>query len=184
VDLIIKASAVARREAEFQTVIVGTGKDESEFRGLVRKLGLERTVIFTGLAAYGDMPYLYNAADVYIGAGVAELQGIAVTEAMATGLPVLAADAVALPELVKDGDNGFLFELDQNSLASGMLRILAQPLDWPRMGENSLARIQPHDSPMVLAQLEALYLEAIAAARESPANPPVFSKTTGGVKPL
>jgi glycosyltransferase involved in cell wall biosynthesis len=147
-------------------------------------LGLERTVIFTGLAADGDMPYLYNAADVYIGAGVAELQGIAVMEAMATGLPVLAADAVALPELVKDGDNGFLFELDQDSLVSGMLRMLAQPLDWPRMSENSLARIQPHDSPRVLAQLEELYLEVIASGRNCPADAPLYSKNTGDVKPL
>jgi glycosyltransferase involved in cell wall biosynthesis len=182
--LIIKASAMARREAEFQTLIVGTGRDEAEFRGLARKLGLEGTVIFTGLVGDVDLPYLYNVADVYIGAGIAELQGIAVMEGMATGLPVLAADAVALPELVGDGDNGFLFEPDPEALAARMLRILGDPADWRRMGKNSLARIQPHDSPRVLAQLEELYREAIAAGQESPASPVRYTKITGDVKPF
>jgi glycosyltransferase involved in cell wall biosynthesis len=183
VDLIIKASALARREAEFQTVIVGTGKDEAEFRGLARKLGLEGTVILTGFVPDGDLTALYNSADVYIGAGIAELQGIAVMEAMASGLPVLAANAVALPELVQDGENGYLFALDPGCLAARIRRILADPGDWPRMGENSLARIQPHDTSKVLAQLEDLYREAIAGGWESLARPPLYSKTTGEVKP-
>ncbi|HEU0021477.1 MAG TPA: glycosyltransferase, partial [Dehalococcoidia bacterium] len=154
VDLIIKASAIARKKTEFQTVIVGTGKDEAEFRGLARKLGLEGTVILTGFVPDEDLTYLYNVADVYIGAGLAELQGIAVMEAMATGLPVLAADAVALPELVEDGVNGFLFGPDREDLAARMLQMLAHPGDWPRMGEKSLVRIQPHDTTRVLGQVE------------------------------
>jgi hypothetical protein len=51
------------------------------------------------------------------------------------------------------------------------------------MGENSLARIQPHDTSKVLAQLEDLYREAIAGGWESLARPPLYSKTTGEVKP-
>jgi len=171
VDLIIEASAIARKQAEFQTVIVGTGKDEAQFRGLAGKLGLEGTVIVTGFVPDIDLTRLYNVADIYIGAGVAELQGIAVMEAMATGLPVLAADAVALPELVEDGENGFLFEPDQQVLAAHMRQMLAHRRDWARMGENSLARILPHDTPRVLAQVEEMYREVIAAGRKSRTSP-------------
>jgi glycosyltransferase involved in cell wall biosynthesis len=175
VDLIIRASAIARRKADFQTLFVGTGKDEAEFRGLARKLGLEGTVILTGFVPDGDLTHLYNAANVYIGAGIAELQGIAVMEAMATGLPVLAANAVALPELVENGENGFLFELDPEDLAARMLQMLASPRDWPRLGENSLTRIQPHDTPRVLAEVEELYREAVATARDRMASPALRS---------
>lgn len=167
VDLVIKASAIVREQAGFQTVIVGTGKDEAEFRELASRLALEGVVILTGYVPDEDLANLYNIADVYIGAGAAELQGIAVMEAMASGLPVLAANAVALPELVNDGENGFLFELNPGDLASKMLQMLAHRPDWPRMGEESLARIQPHDTPQVLAQVEELYREAIAAGRET-----------------
>jgi glycosyltransferase involved in cell wall biosynthesis/membrane protein DedA with SNARE-associated domain len=167
VHLIIKATANAAEKAAIQTVIVGKGKDEAEFRDLAQKLGLEGTVIFTGAIPDEDLCFLYNIADVYIGAGSAELQGMAVMEAMATGLPVLAANAVALPELVRDGENGFLFSLNEVDLTDKMLKILSQESKWQSMGEKSLSYIQAHDMQETLAQLEALYNEAIGIARAS-----------------
>jgi glycosyltransferase involved in cell wall biosynthesis len=120
-------------------------------------------VVFTGFVPNDDLPYLYSISNIYIGAGAAELQGIAVMEAMATGLPVLAANAVALPELVKDGENGYLFALDPADLADKMRKMLSQPESWQRMGEKSLACIQVHDTPYVLSQLEDLYRQVISS---------------------
>ncbi len=163
VDLILRATALVAQETQVQTVIVGTGRDEAEFKSLARKLGLGDSAVFTGFVPDDDLPYLYSIGDVYVGAGAAELQGIAVMEAMATGLPVLAANAVALPELVKDGENGYLFALDPADLADTMLKMLAQQESWQKMGEKSLACIQVHDTPYVLSQLEDLYREVISS---------------------
>jgi glycosyltransferase involved in cell wall biosynthesis len=167
VDLVLKATAAASQNADFQTVVVGKGKDETEFRSLARKLGLGDNVVFTGLVPDEELPYLYGLANVYIGAGAAELQGMAVMEAMAAGLPVLAANAVALPELVKDRENGLLFSLDTADLTEKMLQMLSQRERWLRMGQQSLAYIQVHDVNNVLSQLEDLYRETIDAKRES-----------------
>jgi glycosyltransferase involved in cell wall biosynthesis/membrane protein DedA with SNARE-associated domain len=167
VPLIIKATARVAEKTEVQTVIVGKGKDEAEFKALARKLGLDNTVIFTGAVPNEDVRSLYNIANVYIGAGSAELQGIAVMEAMATGLPILAANAVALPELVKDGENGFLFASNENDLADKMLKILSQEDKWKSMAENSLSYIQAHDMQQALSQFEALYYEALGMTRTS-----------------
>ena len=163
VPLILKATALVSQQEPVQTVIVGTGKDESEFRGLARRLQLGPAAIFTGLVPEEDLPYLYSLGDIYIGAGAAELQGMAVMEAMAAGLPVLAANAVALPELVRDGENGYLFDLDPRSLADRMLLLLDHREKWQEMGQRSLAYIQEHDTRHTLAQVEALYREVIAA---------------------
>jgi 1,2-diacylglycerol 3-alpha-glucosyltransferase len=168
VHLILKATALVLRAAPVQTVIVGTGKDQEEFRDLARRLELGPAAVFTGLVPEEDLPHLYCMGDVYIGAGAAELQGMAVMEAMAAGLPVLAADAVALPELVRDGHNGYLFALDPHSLADAMLKMLSQRESWPVMGARNLADIQVHDSHQVLAQVEDLYREVIASRRLSP----------------
>ncbi len=165
VDLIIRAVALAGRRADFQVVIVGKGQDEAKFRRLAQTLGLKDRVIFTEYVPDDELIHLYNIADVYIGAGAAELQGIAVMEAMAVGLPVLAANSMALPELVSDGDNGYLFQLEPHDLSSKMLQILAKKADWPRMGQRSLARIQPHDMPQALSQVEDLYADVIAARK-------------------
>jgi glycosyltransferase involved in cell wall biosynthesis len=165
VPLIIKATANVAEKTELQTVIVGKGKDEAEFKALARKLKLDDTVIFTGVVPDEDVRLLYNVADVYVGAGSAELQGIAVMEAMASGLPILAANAVALPELVSDGENGFLFSLNEDDLTDKMLKVLFQKDRWPSMGEKSLSYIQVHDMQETLSQFEVLYCEAIRKVR-------------------
>lgn len=165
VELILRAMALIATETPVQTVFVGTGRDAAEFKSLAHKLDLGDSAVFTGFVPDEDMPYLYSISDVYIGAGAAELQGIAVMEAMATGLPVLAANAVALPELVKDSENGYLFDLHPEDLADKMLKMLSQKESWQKMGEKSLAYIQVHDTPNVLSQLEDLYREVISAAR-------------------
>jgi glycosyltransferase involved in cell wall biosynthesis len=55
-----------------------------------------------------EFPALYRLADVYLITSPVELQSIATLEATASGLPVVAVRAAALPELVRDGHNGYL----------------------------------------------------------------------------
>ena len=163
VDLVINATAKASADAQVQTVIVGRGKDEAEFRELAARLGLGGTLVFTGYVPDEDLPLLYNVADVYIGAGAAELQGLAVMEGMASGLPILVANAVALPELLEEGANGFLFQPTVEDLARKMLLMLDHRERWESMGEHGLASMQRHDMLMVLAQVEELYRQMIAS---------------------
>ena len=73
-------------------------------------------------------------------------------EAMATGMPILAANAVALPELVEEGVNGYLFEATTEDLARKMLIMLEHRDRWTAMGENSMDRMRRHDMPSVLGR--------------------------------
>ena len=168
VDLIIRATAEAVVSADLQTVIVGKGRDEAEFRELARRLSPEGTCVFTGFVPDEDLNCLYALADVYIGAGAAELQGLAVMEAMAAGLPILAANSVALPELVEEGVNGLLFELNVDDLAARMLTMLERRNNWDEMGRDSKKAMRFHDMPGVLAQVEGLYEELVQSRSIAP----------------
>ena len=161
VDLIIRATAAAAASVDLQTVIAGKGRDEAEFRELARRLSLDGTCVFTGFVPDEDLDCLYALADVYIGAGAAELQGLAVMEAMAAGLPILAANSVALPELVEEDVNGLLFEPNVDDLAARMLMILERRSNWDEMGRRSREAMRLHDMPAVLAQVEQLYEELV-----------------------
>jgi hypothetical protein len=90
---------------------------------------------------------------------IAELQSIATMEAMASGRPVVAADAMALPHLVHDGDNGYLFPPnDVEVFADRLLKILtADKKELARLSENSLYLIQSHDIERTLNIFEGLY---------------------------
>src|SRR6202020_3053072 len=73
-----------------------------------RPCGGSARVRFPGFVADEDLPGLYRLAEVFAIASQAELQSLVTMAAMASGLPVVAADAGALAELVHPGENGFL----------------------------------------------------------------------------
>ena len=92
-------------------------------------------------------------------ASIAELQSIATMEAMASGLPIVAANAVALPHLVHDGENGYLFEPgDVDDLAAKLTTVLTPaPEERLRMQQASLEGVKVHDIQRTLDTFEALY---------------------------
>ncbi|MCL5733053.1 MAG: glycosyltransferase [Patescibacteria group bacterium] len=166
IDTLLKAAAIVLRRTPIQLILVGSGKNEQEFKDLANKLGIENKVIFTGRMDDGDLDRIYSLADVYMGTGTAELQGLSVMEAMAEGLPVIAANAVALPELVKDGYNGYLFKMNENDLADKIIKILSDKKRLKEMGENSFKAIQYHDVKNTIAKFVDLYKKIITEKRQ------------------
>jgi glycosyltransferase involved in cell wall biosynthesis len=80
-------------------------------------------------------------------------------EAMASGLPIVAADAMALPHLVHDGENGFLFEPeDVDEFAARLTDVLTMPEeDLLRLKRESLKIVEAHDIQRTLDTFEGLY---------------------------
>ena len=114
----------------------------------------------------------------------AELQSIASLEAMASGLPIVVADAMALPHLVDDGMNGYLFTPgDADDLAAKLTDVLTKSEDdYIAMRQASLKMIEPHDIERTLDTFEKLYRgEPVApqAADASAARPGV-AEARGG----
>ena len=90
-------------------------------------------------------------------------------EAMAAGRPVVAADAVALPHLVRPGLNGWLFPPgDVAMLAHRLGEVFRQPGALARMGTASRELIARHDVPASLATFETLYQVAIGSRTAQP----------------
>ena len=139
--------------------IVGGGDQRRNLEALTRELGLEQRVTFHGHTSDEDLRALYTRASVFAIASVAELQSIATMEAMASGLPIVAANAVALPHLVHDGENGYLFEPgDIPALAARLTDVLtAAPEARLRMQQASLDGVIVHDINRTLDTFEALY---------------------------
>jgi len=74
---------------------------------------------------------------------------------------VLGLNAVAIPELVKDGVNGYLFEKNAKDLAEKMLKILKNKDKMKKMSKNSLKIIKEHDFDKTLEKFEELYRKII-----------------------
>ena len=165
VQVLLDAAAGLTRDARI--VIVGTGPDQSRLQARARRLGLA-SARFLGRVPDRDLPQLYRLADVFAITSGAELQSLATMEAMATGLPVVAADAYALRELVRPGRNGFLVPPGRpGDLQAALDALLADPARRVAMGRDSLRLIAGHGRERSLAQWEALYCQLTASSRRS-----------------
>lgn len=100
-----------------------------------------------------------------------EVQSLPTLQAVATGLPVVAADAVALPELVQDGVNGFLVPpADPEAMANAMLRILVDRPVATEMGQASLSVARSYAEEHTFEAYESLYRRL--AGRQPPRHRP------------
>lgn len=174
-DLVLRALPAIVEATDAQLVLVGMGKLRRRLEVMARSTGMSDHVTFTGFVPDEELADVYDIGDVFVMAGTAELQSIATMEAMASGLPVLAVDATALPELVRDGDNGYLFEDgDSDTLARRAVEILSDPRLRARMGRRSLQIISAHDERRTLGKYEALY-------RKIMDDPPPASAAGNGI---
>lgn len=157
-DVLLYAMKQLSRD-DVQLVIAGHGTEREKLENLTKELELGERVHFTGYIPRDDLPLLLNSVDVFTMPSQAELLSIASLEAMACGRPVMLANAVALPELVTVGGNGYLFEPGDPASAAHYINVLAdQPEVWARMGALSVEKARYHGMESTIRQYEDLYV--------------------------
>lgn len=160
IDLILRALPDVLGVTSVHLVLAGTGREKGKLEELTEKLGIQKAVTFTGFVPDKDLQNIYRIADLFVTAGTAELQSIVTMEAMASGLPVVAANAMALPELVHDGENGYLFSNGNSQmLAEKVIAILSDQTMRTQMSRKSLEIIKDHDINKTIEKYEAIYDE-------------------------
>src|SRR5581483_1526181 len=144
-------------------VFAGVGREQQSLENLVRKLGLEKKTTFVGGLNRQELPLIYNLGNVFVIPSTAELQSIVTMEAMATGLPIIGANAGALPELVHDGENGYVHTPgNSQEVADKILRILGDPALAKRMGQKSMEIVKHHSFDEVIKVFEGVYSKVLA----------------------
>jgi glycosyltransferase involved in cell wall biosynthesis len=160
IDVLI--DAVAKLHEQAHIMITSTGPAETGLRTQVDALNLQDRVTFSGFVSDDDLISLYRLADIFAIPSEADLQSLATMEAMAVGLPVVAANAYALPELVHHEENGFLFSPGSSDEMAQYLDILLRNSQIRKsMGARSLEIVAGHDSTIILDQWETLYQRLI-----------------------
>ena len=137
IDTVIRAlPAVRAAVPSVRYVVAGVGSRRPEFERLAAALGVGDAVRFLGFVGDDELPALYNAADLYVGASrrydlLAEGFGISIVEASACGLAVVGGRSGG----VRDGETGILVDPDDPAaVAAGITRLLADAGVRRRMG--------------------------------------------------
>lgn len=163
VDELIRAFAALPAGLPGRLEIVGDGARRAEWTALAANLGIADRVTFRGFVSEDDLLDAYARAEVFVMPGIAELQSLATLEAMAASTPVLAADAMALPHLVRQGRNGWLFPPgDVAQLAARLTTLLSNADLRARMGAASRELVAEHAFGTTLDTFEGLYRRLVA----------------------
>jgi glycosyltransferase involved in cell wall biosynthesis len=135
--------------------VVGVGPELVGLRRLARALALGERVAFLEHVPFGQLAAEYRQADLFCLPSRQEGFGIVFLEAMAAGLPIVAARAAAVPEVVADREAGVLVPPgDVAALAEALGRLLADRRERERLGGGGRKRVWRYDAPLVAAQFE------------------------------
>lgn len=158
IDDIIRAIAITKETVpEICFAITGHGEAEDSLRKLAQELDVETNVKFFGTVSAEEHARIYRGADVFAIMSTAETQSISMMKAMASGLPVIGANARALPEYVNDS-NGFIVEPgDVQTLAKKIIFLYQHPEERAHLGKGGIATVKQFSRAAIAAEWHTLY---------------------------
>lgn len=151
-DTLIRAwpGVLARSAGRPLLVLVGDGPYRAGLGRVAAKAGVSDAVLFTGPVPAVELPWYYDAGNVFAmpcrtrrGGLDVEGLGIVYLEASASGLPVVAGDSGGAPDAVVDGETGYVVPgRDEGVLADRLTELLNDPAGSVAMGEKGRAWIE------------------------------------------
>lgn len=155
-DLIRAFARLSRERSDIVLVLVGEGAEKAPVEEMVRQLGLISRVRFMGSKV--DPAPLLAVADLLALPSEKESFGLVALEAMACGVPVVATNTGGLPEVVKDGEWGFLVPVnDSHALAAAMGRLLDDTLLYRRFAVAARRQARQFATSLIIPEYEELY---------------------------
>ncbi|MGE5124086.1 MAG: glycosyltransferase [Acidobacteriaceae bacterium] len=156
--LLIKAMRLVCDEREAHLLVVGRGSERPRLKALIRRLHLEPYIHLLGYVPEQDLPALYRASSLFAIPSLVEVQSLPALQAAVSGLPIVAANSAALPELVRHGENGLLVEpQNADELGGAILHILNHPDLAQKMSRVSVEIGKAHDEQLTFQAYDDFY---------------------------
>ncbi len=160
VDIIIKAMAEVIKEiSEAMLVITGIGNAENDLKKLAKNLGVENNIKFFGRVDDDVHGETFRASELFVVMSTAETQCLSMMKAMSSGIPVIGADAWALPSYIgRDEKLGFVVPIgDVEKLAEKILFLLQNPQIAETMGQEGISYVKQFSARGVAGQWQEVF---------------------------
>ena len=156
--LVAAFEAIRRTQPRARLVLVGDGPMRKELQARCPD------AVFAGQRIGHDLAVHYASADVFLFPSVTETFGNVTTEAMASGLAVVAFDYAAAQRLIADGVNGALVPFgDDAAFVATAARVAADLANCRTLGDRARASVMALDWDSIAAQVEGVMLSAMRA---------------------
>lgn len=156
-------------DSSIRLSIYGTGSHAKQLQDLVVELGLQNKVAFAGFKKRTELPDVYKSADIFVLPSVSESCSMALLEAMASGLPVVATSVGGNVEIVANGVNGLLVPPEDPAALAGAIRHMASDSTLrSEMGRQSRSLAsQYYNADIVAERYKKVYEEILDAQAKS-----------------
>jgi glycosyltransferase involved in cell wall biosynthesis len=136
IKYLLEATKIVVQEIpDARLVLAGSGYDY--VLPLVKKMGIEKFVVYLGRIPIGEEPKFYSMLDVFAGASIVEGFGLVYAEASRCGKPVVATNSGSIPEIIINGKTGMLVPIrNSKALAEAIIKLLDDQQLAKRMGKN------------------------------------------------
>jgi 1,2-diacylglycerol 3-alpha-glucosyltransferase len=160
-DIVLKAMAeLGKEEPDLRLLVSGKGPAADQYAKMAKDLGISDRVVFAGFIPDDELARAYASCEMLIIASTFETQGLVVLEALASGTPVVGMRHRAIPEFVKEGKNGCLF--DETTCADAIRRCLGRS---GSMKMDAVASAREYSVESCTEQLERAYAKATEILR-------------------
>lgn len=166
-ETLLRAAALVIQDLPlFRLVLIGDGPDRKSLEALVKELGIQRRVTFTGSRPFSEIPSYMKAANLFGFASVTETQGLATLEAMAASLPVVAVDASGTRDILTHGQQGYLVENNAEAFAAAVKKLLSNPERMKKFAHAAYKKAQSFNIEKLTGSLLGVYEQAIHAKKK------------------
>ncbi len=168
IDVLVNAAKQVTDKVNAHFIIAGSGDEIDNIIAMTENLGIRNFFTFLGRIDHesDDFLEIYKSSALFAIPSTIETQSLVTLEAMSCSLPVVAADANALPELVKTKLNGYLFTpSDHKEMADHIIKIIQNKKLAQKMGQNSAHIASDHEMSLAFGHMLDLYNNAILEKR-------------------
>jgi len=157
---VVRVFAGVRQAMKATLVMVGDGPDRDPAQREAVRLGVQHNVRFAGRV--DDVADLLRGGDLFLLPSETESFGLAALEAMACGVPVIASRVGGLPEVVTEGESGFLATVgDVSTMTERAIEVLRDPERLDEMRRRAVQRADDFSAERVVPQYERLYEDVL-----------------------
>ncbi len=162
-ELVEAAEILVSQGMDFRLLISGIGPDFESSKAAVIERGLEARVKHLGYIDYAAVPAVYEQADIFVSPTWSEGFSNTILEAMAAGLPIVAARSIGVVDCIRHMENGVLHDVhDVSGLADALVLLLKESGLRQRLAETAFAEIQETYQWLVIArEIEKSYLRVV-----------------------
>ena len=164
-DTLLEALSILQQQGiAVNLIVAGDGSERARLERRLPELGLSpERIRFVGFRK--DVPDLLSAADFFVLSSLQEGLPLAVLEALAQKLPVIATAVGGVPELLRDGEHGFMIPTRQPEvLADAISKLVKNPAARRQMGESGASHVREHfHFDQMVVRYEDVYRELTAA---------------------